>query len=158
MRAQEARVPSDRTSSFLIKYLQVSYAVGVIGMGHSIFEILRCLLINATKGTYTSSPNTGSTDVMELQPSTEGNLAMNENKALDVQQSVANDVEENVLAATSSTSLFIRTARDDINGRRRIQRICGVVRIPFFIAIILGVDITIIKQEQCLIRPDQFNT
>ena len=49
LRAVEALQPGQRSSTGLLSYLQVSFAMAFIGIGQDMVPLFRCLLVNATK-------------------------------------------------------------------------------------------------------------
>ncbi|PCH41977.1 hypothetical protein WOLCODRAFT_152037 [Wolfiporia cocos MD-104 SS10] len=55
IRAAEATIPRDRTSTGIVTYMQTTYSMGFVSIGQCLLVLLRCLLVNS------ASPSTGAT-------------------------------------------------------------------------------------------------
>ena len=73
LRAVQARSVQKRFSEGLLKYMQISFGLGYIGISNDLVGLLRCLLVNATFGSdrYAESPAASSKDGV-VKPPPEG--------------------------------------------------------------------------------------
>lgn len=148
LRAQEAHVPSDRTSNSNIKYLQTTYATGFIGMGHGLLEMLRCLLMSATKGTPPSETSATCPNDIELQRPPIGESTntspskMGSKDNVGVVYTPVDSMRSRSFSFTpipATTVLFPPTREDQPGRRKRIQTIASLTLIPFGISILMAI-------------------